>query len=66
VPAYGREFHGSLPYGLEDLARHAGYSVSGARTAYGDSEIGQVAAQIGTEPNRPRRNTTQGSTAGEK
>jgi hypothetical protein len=53
--AYGREFHGSRPYGLEELARHTGYSVSGVRTAYGDAEVRQVAAQIGREPNRPRR-----------
>ncbi|MFD7772050.1 hypothetical protein [Streptomyces sp. NPDC059787] len=53
--AYGREFHSSRPYSLEDLARHAGYSFSGVRTAYGETEIRQVAAQIGREPNRPRR-----------
>ncbi|MEU8653579.1 hypothetical protein [Streptomyces sp. NPDC048737] len=53
--AYGREFHGSRPYGLEDLARRAGYSISGVRTAYGETEIRQVAAQIGREPNRPHR-----------
>ncbi|MEV6619051.1 hypothetical protein AB0N31_35410 [Streptomyces sp. NPDC051051] len=58
--AYGREFHGSRPYGLEDLARHAGYSTSGVRTAYGETEIRQVAAQIGREPNRPRRDTAAG------
>ncbi|NBM15441.1 hypothetical protein [Streptomyces sp. GC420] len=55
--AYGREFHGSRPYGLEELARRAGYSVSGVRTAYGEKEIKQVTAQIGREPNRPRRAT---------
>ncbi|MFG3207341.1 hypothetical protein [Streptomyces sp. NPDC048192] len=55
--AYGREFHGSRPYQLEELARHAGYSPSGVRTAYGETEIRQVAAQIGREPNRPRRDT---------
>jgi AraC-like DNA-binding protein len=53
--AWGREFHGSRPYGLEELARHAGYSTSGVRTAYSETEIRQVAAQIGREPNRPRR-----------
>jgi AraC-like DNA-binding protein len=53
--AFGREFHGSRPYGLEELARHAGYSPSGVRTAYSEAEIRQVAAQIGREPNRPRR-----------
>ncbi|QCD60296.1 hypothetical protein [Streptomyces hawaiiensis] len=53
--AYGREFHGSRPYGLEELARHAGYSFSGVRTAYGDKEIQYVADQIGREANRPSR-----------
>ncbi|MGY0055006.1 hypothetical protein ACWY4P_00150 [Streptomyces sp. LZ34] len=59
--AYGREFHGSRPYGLEELARRAGYSTSGVRTAYSETEIRQVAAQIGREPNRPRRDTAKGS-----
>ncbi|MFJ8719681.1 hypothetical protein ACIRD9_42190 [Streptomyces violaceus] len=53
--AYGREFHGNRPYGLEELARHAGYSFSGVRTAYGDKEIQYVADQIGREANRPPR-----------
>jgi DNA invertase Pin-like site-specific DNA recombinase len=57
--AYGREFHGSRPYELKELAYHAGYSVSGVRTAYGEQEIRQVAAQIGREPNRPRRDPAQ-------
>ncbi|WP_141666123.1 hypothetical protein [Streptomyces hirsutus] len=59
--AYGREFHGSRPYGLEELARAAGYSFSGVRTAYGETEISQVTAQIGREPNRPRRDTATDS-----
>ncbi|MFF2206195.1 hypothetical protein [Streptomyces sp. NPDC058145] len=58
--AWGREFHGSRPYGLEELARRAGYGISGVRTAYGDTEIRQVAAQIGRQPNRPRRESTKG------
>ncbi|MFF8946687.1 hypothetical protein ACF1A5_31405 [Streptomyces sp. NPDC014864] len=57
--AYGGEFHGSRPYGLEELARRAGYSISRVRTAYGETEIRQVAAQIGREPNRPRRDTAK-------
>ncbi|KAF3469964.1 hypothetical protein [Streptomyces sp. Tu 3180] len=57
--AYGREFYGSRPYGLEELARAAGYSFSGVRTAYGETEIRQVAVQIGREPNRSRRNTAR-------
>ncbi|MFF9171767.1 MULTISPECIES: hypothetical protein [unclassified Streptomyces] len=58
--AWGREFHGNRPYGLEELARHAGYSASGVRTAYGETEIRQVSAQIGRDPNRPRRGTSNG------
>ncbi|MGX4695054.1 hypothetical protein [Streptomyces sp. JNUCC 63] len=58
--AYGREFHGSRPYGLEELARAAGFSFSGVRTAYSEKEIRQVTAQIGREPNRPRRDTVKG------
>lgn len=57
--AYGREFHGSRPYGLEELARAAGYSFSGVRSAYGEAELRQVAAQIGREPNRPRRDAAR-------
>ncbi|MDI1453139.1 hypothetical protein ACWDU8_05340 [Streptomyces sp. NPDC003388] len=57
--AWGREFHGSRPYGLEELARCAGYSISGVRTAYGDSEIRRVAEQIGRQPNRPRRENSK-------
>ncbi|MEV5177859.1 hypothetical protein AB0L10_44235 [Streptomyces flaveolus] len=59
--AFGREFHGNRPYGLEELARHAGYSPSGVRTAYGEAEIRQVAAQISREPNRLRRDTAGSS-----
>ncbi|MEW2493765.1 hypothetical protein AB0942_09480 [Streptomyces nodosus] len=59
--AWGREFHGSRPYGLEELARRAGYSPSGVRTAYGETEIRQVATQIGREPDRPRRDAARGS-----
>ncbi|MEU1696123.1 hypothetical protein [Streptomyces hirsutus] len=49
------EFHGSRPYGLEELARATGFSFSGVRTAYSEREIRQVTAQIGRELNRPRR-----------
>ncbi|WP_333774367.1 hypothetical protein [Streptomyces sp. IBSBF 3136] len=41
--AWAQEFQGSRPYGLEELARRASYSISGVRTAYGDTEIRQVA-----------------------
>jgi DNA repair exonuclease SbcCD ATPase subunit len=60
LPAWGREFHGSRPYGLEELARHTGYSTSGVRTAYSETEVRQVATQIGWEPNRPRRDHPTG------
>ncbi|WP_405593859.1 hypothetical protein OG741_37605 [Streptomyces sp. NBC_01410] len=50
--AYGREFHGTRPYRLEDLARAAGYTVSGVRTAYAEDEISDVAAEINRKPNR--------------
>jgi hypothetical protein len=59
--AYAREFQGSRPYGLEELARRARYSTFGVRTAYGETEIRQVVTQIGREPNRPRRGTTANS-----
>ena len=51
--AYAREFAEPRPYRLEDLARAAGLSISGIRTAYDDDEIGQVAAITGLSP-RPR------------
>ncbi|WP_411108600.1 hypothetical protein [Streptomyces sp. c-19] len=56
--AYGREFHGGHPYGLEELARRSGYTFSGVRTAYGKKEIQGVAEQIGRQPNRPLRPRT--------
>src|SRR5215467_9569189 len=37
--AYAREFAEPRPYRLEDLARAAGMSISGIRTAYDDDEI---------------------------
>lgn len=40
--AYGREFTRPRLYRLEDLARAAGISVSGIRTAY-DDEVAEVA-----------------------
>ncbi|MFC7920845.1 hypothetical protein [Streptomyces cinereoruber] len=45
LPAYGREFHGSHLCGLEELARHSGYTFSAVRTGYGDKEIQAVAEQ---------------------
>jgi len=48
--AYAREFAEPRPYRLEDLARAAGMSISGIRTAYDDDEIGQVADITGLQP----------------
>jgi hypothetical protein len=53
--AYAREFAEPRPYRLEDLARAAGMSISGIRTAYDDDEIGDVTAITGLAPRR--RNT---------
>jgi hypothetical protein len=51
--AYAREFAEPRPYRLEDLARAAGMSISGIRTAYDDDEIGEVTAITGLAPRRP-------------
>jgi hypothetical protein len=51
--AYGREFTRPRPYRLEDLARAAGMSISGIRTAYDEDEIAEVAKLTGTRPRRP-------------
>jgi hypothetical protein len=51
--AYGREFAQPRPYRLEDLARAAGMSISGIRTAYDQDEVGEVAAVTGL-PSRRR------------
>ena len=51
--AYGREFTRPRPYRLEDLARAAGMSISGIRTAYDQDEIAEVARLTGTRPRRP-------------
>lgn len=53
--AYAREFTEPRPYRLEDLARAAGMSISGIRTAYDEAEIGEVTAITGLAP---RRRTT--------
>ena len=50
--AYGRDFVRPGPYRLEDLARAAGMSISGIRTAYGDDEVAEVARLIGALPLR--------------
>ena len=50
--AYGREFTRPRPYRLEDLARAAGMSISGVRTAYDDDEVAEVARLTGTRPAR--------------
>jgi len=50
--AYGREFTRPRPYRLEDLARAAGMSISGVRTAYDDDEVAEVAHVTGARPAR--------------
>ena len=50
--AYGREFTRPRPYRLEDLARAAGMSISGVRTAYDDDEVTEVARLTGARPAR--------------
>jgi hypothetical protein len=50
--AYGREFTRPRPYRLEDLARAAGMSISGVRTAYDDDEVAEVARMTGARPAR--------------
>lgn len=52
--AYGREFHGRRPYGLDALAEASGMSISGVRTAYTGREIDAVARQIGRKPDSRR------------
>jgi hypothetical protein len=49
--AYGREF--TRPHRLEDIARAAGMSISGIRTAYNEEEIAEVARLTGARPSRP-------------
>lgn len=51
--AYGREFTRPRPYRLEDLARAAGMSISGVRTAYDANEVAEVARRTGAKPIRP-------------
>ena len=50
--AYGREFTRPRPYRLQDLARAAGMSISGTRTAYDQDEIAEVTRRTGTGPAR--------------
>lgn len=56
--AYGREFVSPRPYKLDDLARAAGMSISGVRTAYDDDEIAEVAELTGA-----RRRARESGTA---
>ena len=59
--AYGREFTRPRPYRLEDLARAAGMSISGIRTAYDTDEILEVQRLTGA-----RRGATGPSLAGQE
>lgn len=56
--AYGREFTRPRPYVLAELAGAAGMSISGARIAYGRTEVADVEQALGRPPrersaNRP-------------
>lgn len=48
--AYGRRFTHPRPYKLIDLARAAGMSISGVRTAYDADEIDQAADILHRQP----------------
>lgn len=56
--AYGREYIEPRPYKLDDLARAAGMSISGVRTAYDDEEIIEVSRLTGA---KLRRRTEEAS-----
>ena len=49
---HGREFVDPRPYKLDDLARAAGMSISGVRTAYDDNEIIEVSSRTGAKLRR--------------
>jgi hypothetical protein len=51
--AYGRRFTHPRPYKLIDLARAAGMSISGVRTAYDSDEIDQAAGLLHRQPAGP-------------
>ena len=51
--AYARKFIRPRPYRLEDVARAAGMSLSGTRTAYGDDEVDEVIRLTGAKPAPP-------------
>ncbi|WP_221321004.1 hypothetical protein [Actinoplanes sp. L3-i22] len=48
--AYGREFVQPRPYTLGDLAKAAGMSISGVRTAYGHRDVDAVTEATGAKP----------------
>lgn len=63
--AYGRAFHGSRPYKLEDLAEASGMTPSGVRTAFGEAEVDFVTEQVGRSPDaRTARRSKDGATGG--
>src|ERR1700734_164175 len=53
VIPYSREFPRPRPYRLEDVARAAGMSISGTRTAYDEDEIAEITRLTGAKPARP-------------
>jgi hypothetical protein len=48
--AYAREFNRPAPYRLADLAAAAEMSISGVRTAYGDSDVAVVGRNVRIAP----------------
>jgi AraC-like DNA-binding protein len=51
--AYGRRFTHPRPYKLIDIARAAGMSISGVRTAYDSDEIDQAVGILHRQPAGP-------------
>ncbi|HTS99359.1 MAG TPA: hypothetical protein VMI33_22340 [Streptosporangiaceae bacterium] len=57
--AYARRFTHPRPYKLIDLAEAAGMSISGARIAYDEDEIDQLAELLGRPPVPPTGSDSQ-------
>lgn len=57
--AYARRFTHPRPYKLINLADAAGMSISGARIAYDDDEIDQLAELLGRQPVPPSGDRNQ-------
>ncbi|MEU4097904.1 hypothetical protein [Streptomyces sp. NPDC026673] len=60
--AYARQFHGTRPYKLEDLAAATGMTPSGVRTAFSDAEIAFVTEHVNRAADgRPSRSGPRGA-----